>query len=75
MISLHLILFQNRGPLHSVRALDAAVAAHARTMGAVEVASYTRRAGEGQRALAAASPEGRFARALARKSRLATVVS
>ncbi len=63
-------LLQSDGRPHGVRALDAAVAAHARGMGATEVASYTRRAGEGQRAVAAASPEGRLARALARESRV-----
>jgi hypothetical protein len=51
----------------SVRALDAAVARNVRAMGAREVAAYTRRAEEGQRAVAAAASNARLTQALARE--------
>ncbi len=57
---------QSDGTTHSVRPLDAAAAGHARAMGAAEVAAYARRAGEGQRALAAAAAKTRITQALAR---------
>ena len=51
----------------NVRALDAAVAGNVRAMGAREIAAYTRRAEEGQRAVAAAAANARLTQALARE--------
>ena len=51
----------------SVRALNAAVAGNVRAMGPREVAAYTRRAEEGQRAVAAAASNARLTQALARE--------